>query len=427
MSFPSIKDIPSIAKPLKDARSLVALKRIMPFCRPLLKILGVDVESMDKVLNQASDLVQQIEEMSRVLERFNDLFASRGWIIYELLNLEVAKAAIAKAEAGDVDGAETDLVNYYSPERIRWKLQTMHGIRAFRSRVPLAQKALIDYEEERYYACVLVVLALLDGLVNELHERRRGFFSAEIDLSAWDSMSAHSQGLNVLANIFQTGRYTTTTDSITVPYRNGIMHGMDLSYDNKMVAAKTWGALFAVRDWALKAEAGLLEAPPEKPQATWTERLQQLRENQANKDKLTQWKPRNISAGVDIPQTGSPDVFADGTPERRLAEYLTFWQMKNYGYMARCLSVKLGPSAKQAPARIRQIFASKNLKSFEFQSVQDSTAAFSIIQTRLMFEEYGEEVTKMFDFRLINENVEGLPEVRGTSNSEWKIISWALY
>lgn len=105
----------------------------------------------------------------------------------------------------------------------------------------MTQKALADYEEERYYACVLVVLALLDGLVNELHEKRRGFFSSEIDLTAWDSMSAHDKGLNVLANIFQTGRYTTTTDSITIPYRNGIMHGMDLSFDNKMVAAKAWG------------------------------------------------------------------------------------------------------------------------------------------------------------------------------------------
>lgn len=187
------------------------------------------------------------------------------------------------------------------------------------------------------------------------------------------------------------------------------------------------GALFAVRDWALKAEACLLEAPPEKPQVTWQELLQQLRENKVNKEQLAQWEPRNITVGVDIPQTGSPDIFSDGTPERRLAEYLTFWQARNYGYMARCLSPKLGPSAKQAPARIRQIFAPKNLKAFEFISVQDSAAAFSIIKTQLTFEEYGEEITKAFDFRLINENSEGRPDVRDTPNSEWRIISWALY
>ncbi|MHC5722910.1 MAG: hypothetical protein ACYT04_33460 [Nostoc sp.] len=427
MDTPLIRDIPSIAKTLKNARDMAAFKRIMPFCRPFLKLLGANVDLMDDALDKVDDLVQQIEEMSKIPDRFNDIFASRGWITYDLLNLEVAKAAIAKAESGDVDGAETDLMNYYSAETVRWKLQTMNGIRAFRPRVPLAQKALTDYEEERYYASVLVVLALLDGLVNELHEKRRGFFSAEIDLTAWDSISAHNRGLNLLANVLQTGRYTTTTELITIPYRNGFMHGMDLNYDNKMVAAKTWAALFAARDWAVKAESGLLEAPPDEPQKTWHEIFQQLRENQVNKEKLSQWKPRDITIGIDVPQTGSPELFANGTPEKRLAEYLTFWKIRNYGYMARCLSIKLSPPPKQAPVSIRQIFAPKNLMSFEFISIQDSAAAFSIIQTQLKFEEYGEEVIKAFNFRLINENSEGVPEVRGTSNSEWKIISWALY
>ena len=35
--------------------------------------------------------------MAMIPDRFNDLFAPRGWIIYELMNLEVAKDAIEKA------------------------------------------------------------------------------------------------------------------------------------------------------------------------------------------------------------------------------------------------------------------------------------------------------------------------------------------
>jgi len=427
MNSPLIRDIPSIAKNLKNARDMAAFKRIMPFCRPFLRFLGADVQKMDEALDEADDLVRQIEEMAQIPDRFNDIFASRGWISYDLLNLEVAKGAIVKAESGDIDGAEIDLVNYYSVETVKWKLQTMNGIHAFRPRVPLARKALIDYAEERYHASVPVVLALLDGLVNELQDKRRGFFAEEVDLVAWDSISAHSRGLNVLVGIFQKGRYKTTTESITIPYRNGIMHGMDLSYDNKTVAAKTWAALFATRDWALKAEKGLLEALPEKPQKTWSEILHQLRKNQESKEKLEQWKPRDIKVGVDIPRNGTPELFTDGTPEKRLVEYLTFWKVKNYGYMARCLSSKMGPPVKQAPARLRQTFASKILKSFEFVSIQDSGAALSIISTNLVFEEYGEEVSKSLDFRLINEDFEGNPEVWGTPNSEWKIINWALY
>jgi hypothetical protein len=118
MSSPLIRDIPSIAKTLKDAKDMAAFKRIMPFCRPFLKLLGADVAKLDNALSQVDELVRQIEEMAKIPDRFNEIFSSRGWIIYDLLNLEVAKAAIAKADVGDIDGAEADLVDYYSPETL---------------------------------------------------------------------------------------------------------------------------------------------------------------------------------------------------------------------------------------------------------------------------------------------------------------------
>jgi hypothetical protein len=291
----------------------------------------------------------------------------------------------------------------------------------------LAQKALIDYEEERYHACVPVVLALLDGLVNELHEKRRGFSAEDVKLEAWDSIAAHSRGLSTLARIFQKGRYKTTTEQITIPYRHGIMHGMDLGYDNRVVAAKTWAALFATRDWAMKAEAGLLAAPPEEPEKTWAEILQQLQENAADRERLEQWRRRDIKMGVDIPATGEPDLFAEATPERRLAEYLKFWKARNYGYMARCVSPILGLPVKETPARVREIFGSKNLKSFIFIEINDEAPAVSEIQTELVFEEYEREVKKLVKFRMVNFDSEGNPTVGGEPDSEWTVINWQVY
>lgn len=128
MSSPLIRDIPSIAKTLKNAKDMAAFKRIMPFCRPFLKLLRADVAKLDDASSQVDELVRRIEEMSKIPDRFNEIFSSRGWIIYNLLNLEVAKAAIVKAEASDINGAESDLVDYYSPETLRWKLQAMHGV-----------------------------------------------------------------------------------------------------------------------------------------------------------------------------------------------------------------------------------------------------------------------------------------------------------
>lgn len=424
MTDPRISDIPTIKKALEDIRNIKTLKAAMPFMRPILKLLGGDVTKIDEAFSKVQEMERIAAELATIPDRFSDLFAPHGWILYDLMNLEVAKAAIQKAEAGDVEGAEADLVNYYDAETVRWQLQTMVGVRAFRPRMSLAQKALTDYCEERYHACIPVVLALLDGMVNELHEKRRGFFAEGVSLEAWDSIAAHSKGLNQLVRIMTRMRQTTTTEQITVPFRNGILHGMDLGYDNKIVAAKSWAALFAARDWALKAERGLLTAPPQEPKKTWREIFKQLRDNEDEKKRLEAWKPRTILLGENIPITGEPNAFEAGMPEHKLAEFLVYWQARNYGYMAKCLSLKTGYPATKLPARIREDYASKRLKSFEFVEINDYAAAVTDIQTKLVYEEGGNEIEKLIKFHLINEDTEARPTVRGKPSSTWVVYNW---
>ena len=419
-----ISDIPSFKKGLEEARNFATFKRAMPFLRPIFKLLGVDVVKMDDAFANIDDLVKQVEDLASIPDRFNDLFSARGWIIYESMNLTVAKAAIEKAEAGYVDEAETDLVNHYDAETVKFQLMRMKAVKTFRPRMALAKKALTDYEEERYHACVPVILALLDGLVNELHDKRRGFFAQEVDLSAWDSIAGHNRGLNELSKIFKKGRQKTFTEQISIPYRNGIMHGMDLGYDNKVVAAKTWAALFAVREWALKAERGSLEEQPEEPQLTWRDSLQQFQEIEKDKERLKRWQKREITIGVDVSNTGEPDVFEEGTPERKLAEFLMFWKAKNYGHMARCLNSTFGARAKKNPGEVRAVFGQAVLKYFSFTEISDDAAAVTEISTNLIYEKNEEEKNKTVRYRLIYSDEEGKPQVRDKPGGQWGIINW---
>lgn len=298
----------------------------MPFLRPVLKLLKADVEKMDEALAKSRELEAMAMELASIPDRFNDHFAGRGWIIYEQMNLEAAKSAIEKADAGDIDGAEADLVEYYSTERVTSELQSMVAVEAFRPRMRLAEKALDDYNSERYHACIPVVLALLDGMVSTVHEQQRGFFAEESNLQAWDSIAAHDKGLDELSRIFRKTRRKTRTEAISVPYRHGILHGMDLGYDNRMVAAKSWAALFAAREWAIKAERGLLGPQPEEKPKTWKEIFAQIKENEEEKRRMQAWEPRSLQLGADVPATGDPHHFEEGTPERKLAEYLTYWK-----------------------------------------------------------------------------------------------------
>ena len=87
---------------------------------------------------------------------------------------------------------------------------------------------------------------------------------------AWDSISAHPKGLVKLKEVFGKTRMMTRSDEIRIPFRHGIVHGMDLGYNNKYVAAKCWATLFAVRDWIIKAARDELKPPELKPKVEKT-------------------------------------------------------------------------------------------------------------------------------------------------------------
>jgi len=424
---PSIRDIPTIKKTIQGIKSVTALKKVMPLARPLFRLLGIDVAKIDESLTQVDELEQMVEDLASIPDKFNDFFAERGWIIYGLMNVEVAKSAVCKAEEGDLEAAEQILVEYYDVATVRWQLLTMNGVAAFRPRMLLAEKALLDYVAERYYASILVVLSLLDGLVNDLHLPKQSFFSAEVNLEAWDSFAGHSKGLQALVKVLQKGRYKTRTESISIPYRNGIMHGLDLGYDNKMVAAKAWAALFATREWAMKAEQGTLTPQPEEPQVSWGQLWKQLKDNAKNKKLLEEWTPREIRTGKDVPVTGEPGDYGDNTPEKKLAEYLTYRKRRNYGYMAKCLSVLNQRPNSSLAGIAKEVFHTKLLRSFEFVEIDDQAAAITEIEALLVYEESDVESKKAVRFRLICEDSVGSPVIRGKADGTWALIKWGIF
>lgn len=300
----------------------------------------------------------------------------------------------------------------------------MIAAEAFRSRMPLAEKALIDFKEGRYYSTVLVVLSLLDGMVNEIQQK--GFFTQGVDLTAWDSVAAHSKGLQRLTSILSQSRKKTRTASLTVPYRHGIVYGMDLGYDNQIVAVKSWVALFATRDWAVKAERNQLEAPPPKPEKSWKEILQQIQDLDRDEKALASWKPRSIEIGTDVPLFGETTVYEDNSPEQKFAEFLNHWKSNNYGYMAKCISTQMGHPIKELPLRIREEYRDKQLKSWEFQEIKDESPAITVISINTTYEENGLTNAKLLEARLICEDDQGYGVVRGKPGSRWALVTWYL-
>lgn len=418
-----IQDIPSLKKPrqqLETSKGDVAN----------MSMLGV-VERIQNDFQKRNETIERdLINIETISDRFNDIFANRGWIMYESMSIEVADAAIKMAESDNIDSAEIYLADYYTEEIIKSKIKRMKDIRAFRPRWELAQKALNDYLEGRYYACVHVVQSILDGMVSEIYLKayghHKGFYTEGIDLTAWDSISAHSKGLTLLAKNLCKSRKTTRTERIITPYRHGIVHGTDLNYDNKIAAAKIWAALFATCNWAMKAENGKLKEPlsSEKP-ITWDEVMRQIAANAEAQAKLSEWKPRVMTIGKDIPATGLSDIYAESTPERALAEYLSYWVNDRFDKMRKYIPVKFSKDRLSArDMRIR--YDNEHLRSWEFIEIKDTAVARTEITAKLNFNEADRTTREITEhvFFMINYTSDGGIAFRDDPGSKWIVFNW---
>jgi len=415
-----IKDNPTCTEMLDNVKGFEALSKVVSF----FDRLGIRNDKISEAFKKFPDLCQKTEELVNIPDRFNEYFSKSGWIAYESLNFELMKNAVLLADEGKIDEADNFLVEHYDEDTLKWGLTFMKAVEEYRPRYDLAEKAKEDYIAGRYHACVPVVLMIIDGIVSDIEHK--GFFAKGIDLTAWDSIAAHSSGLQEINKIFNKSRKKTHTDTITVPYRHGILHGRDLGYANKVVAAKTWATLFALKDWALAIKHGKKEPEEKKPVPSLIETLKSYAEIQKQKAILNAWKPRNLYPDKDFPVNGRLDDFAENTPERNLVKFLDYWKSNNYGKMASLMKIyDNSPQSKRA-GYVRFHFEGKELESYKLLEIRDEASAITEITVEVKLNFQDNILTKKFDIRLFHEGRGGEPALREDLDGKWLIIEVSL-
>jgi hypothetical protein len=419
----SFKEMDSTIKGLKTLSSIykVASK------------VGLKNSVLDEAFNKLVEMEKQSIQLKETPDEFNSLLGEAGWIAYESMNFDIMLKAVELAKNDKNDEAEQILVEYYNENTLRSSLRCLKGIEEYRPRINLTYNALDDYLAQRYYACIPVILMMIDGFVNDFEQK--GFFATDVDLSVWDTIAAHSSGLNHLSCIFGKSRKKITSEEIALPYRNGILHGRDLGYGNKTVAAKCWAALFAIGDWARALKDGKkgidkeFEPPTLKESITsLTESLKMLSENQEQKKAIEEWLPRKIAVGIDFPGNGEAGEYSIDSPEKILVEFFEYMGKNNYGKMAQyvtkiCPSVdSIGKVAKE----VRTIFRGKKLLNFKISNIRDEAPAISEIDTVINFEIGGKQISHEHTFRLIYQDDKCSTYVRGHNDGAWKIL-WNFY
>lgn len=421
-----IQDLPKFLEQIELVDGMSRLLAFARFCSPLLKLMGVDTEKLKNINPEVEELKPQLLALAKLPDRFNAAFGQRGWIAFEQMNIEVALKAVEMAESGNPDAGEQILVDHYSAEELEVHLRWMRNIKAFFVRLDLLELARQDHAAGRYHACIPVVLSQIDGLVSDVVENNRGFFADGSDLRAWDCMAGHSSGLSTLSDIMKRGVQKTTKDAMTIPYRNGILHGRSLGYNNQKVSAKTWAALFSIREWALKVEAGTAAptATPAKPGLKeMIDSLNSSRQKTAEvKELCDAWVPRSC---VDLPVTVTgPEQFPDDTPEHALATFFTLLKKGNFGHLTQCLSPSHNEGTK--PGYMREVFESLSIVDVQFTAVNDEAPALTEIDVTIQVERDGELKQHEKSFRLIHHAGDGSPMPRN-GHGKWGLVTWEFY
>jgi hypothetical protein len=262
---------------------------------------------------------------------------------------------------------------------------------------------------------------VIDGAVNDAFGK--GFHASDLSLDVWDSLMAADGAILSIKDIFQRGRKKTRVEPIDMPYRNGILHGMDLGYDNPVVTAKCWCFLFVVRDWILakKSETTRKEKFEEE---TRVPRLGELALQIAATNRLREatevWEPRRISAAY-LYSLNDRGTAVEGTPEAIALMYLALWKRRNYGGMSKLFWTKLTETSKGHIREVREQFEHTDVGGYSLTRIVDEAPAIAQIDAETFGGEDHSEVRRWL-FRLIRENADGDPVPANLDGGRWQVV-----
>lgn len=359
-------------------------------------------------------------------DKFNEYFLQRGWVAHGFMHAETMKTTVDMADNKSIDEAERYLVDTYGDD-LKDMIFLLNYPPELKKRQKLIETAYDDFTNERYHSCILLLFTIIDGFVADTNiSEGRGFFNDSTELYAWDSIAAHKTGLMKLHKLLYCNRGTTNLEEITIPYRNGILHGRDLNFANKDCAVKLWATLFAVKEGVRDIINNGTE-PQNQEKTSFKDIIELMMHNENLKKACDEWTPRNLKKDIDFPESGNSEDYYKNSPEKRLVEFFEYWKTKNFGCMVCYIDYFSGEDKTlndKAGILARDFFKGKTLISFRILDIEDDSASSTNIVTELKIKLNDKEIIEKFPFRMIyfkNEN--GKIGVRNFDEGTWKIVS----
>ncbi len=205
-----------------------------------------------KVLNKYNSILKEYSCLKKLPAKFNEIFANKGWIATDDFPVPVMDQAIKIFEEDGIEKAEIYLADQLTDSYFFNNIRRMKAIWIFGERRGLIELAYNDHKEKRYHASVPVILSQIDGLIYDIAGQSFYKQGKRLDIFKIKSqVTGIINKLDVVAKKMNKSRNETKNVPLTFPYRNLILHGRDINYNNILVSSKCFFNLFAIRPWAL--------------------------------------------------------------------------------------------------------------------------------------------------------------------------------
>ena len=228
-------------------------------------------------------------------------------------------------------------------------------------------------------------------------------FKNGIDFNIWDSISTINGDIDSLIKEITSTRRKFTSENLTIPYRNGILHGIDVGYGNKSVAVKAWALLFTIRDILVdKRNEESERTKYDKQQKKEQEEFLSFVENSIKyingvldyANSFYNWKPSRTQSQWDmLIKTGLPQDFPENSPEQCIISFLYGWKISNYGLMADLVHRKNDTTKGMLAGQLRWSLKTKSLLDYQIDFIQEERGGI-VFGTTITFAERGIELNK---------------------------------
>lgn len=356
---------------------------------------------------------QEMQRLTKVVDDFYKRLGSRNWIFHDLLSVDKIERLLA--ETSDADHAERRLVELYrDSESTNWWMMRLRAQDGLRERLHQIERAREHYEADQFDSCVLHLIAVMDGFVNDFEpSERRGLHSRDPDhIVAWDSVVGHHMGLTHAMETFTKTIKKRIDEEIFNLYRHGIMHGSVVNFDNVIVATKAWNMLFAVADWATATRKA---KRPQEPKPSLRDTWSTLSRHAAYKKYEKEFVPSTIKP--------EDPGFATNDLVQYTSKLLDAWEHGRWALVAGFMPPALRGSRSdgQSASDAKDVFGQYDLTAWNITSItydKASTAEVRAVAT------VNEEITD-FRFRMALCTTDGNVAMPGEDGATWYLAVWA--